>query len=116
MLADAICSIEFHIEEIAENRSHTGTALDVTEQSLEKLEYPCPKVDEPKCVSPGRPTQEQSVHEINLEEHPETPAEKEMIQPVQQLVDVDEGVEITGLQIIAPDADEEILDIFIEES
>jgi len=43
---DAICSIEFYIEEISENRSQTGTALDVAEESMAKLGYPCPRVDE----------------------------------------------------------------------
>ena len=115
-LADALCSIEFHVEEVAENRSHTGTALDVAEQSLLKLGYPCPKVDELICASSEANTHEQSVYKINLEEQSEGASVNETIQSVQQLADVDERVEISGMQIIAPDADEEILDIFIEEA
>ncbi|MGB5177798.1 MAG: Hpt domain-containing protein [Gammaproteobacteria bacterium] len=104
-LADAICSIEFYIEEISENRSQTGTALDVAEESMAKLGYPRPRVDE-SAQPPG------------VEDGRRRPAgESEFTEQLpQQAIDVEETAEITALQVIAPDVDEEILEIFIEEA
>ncbi len=104
-LADAICSIEFYIEEISENRSQTGTALDVAEESMAKLGYPCPRVDESAFSPDVGDGHRRHAGESGFTE-----------QLGKQTVDVEEMEDITGLQVIAPDVDEEILEIFIEEA
>ena len=112
MLADAICSIEFYIEEITDNRGNTGTALDVAEQSMARLGYPCPIVD---VVADGRPdvdVQEQVAGEIDSTDYPEVAS---LAEEESQLARDDVKV-ITELQVIAPDGDEEIREIFIEEA
>jgi chemosensory pili system protein ChpA (sensor histidine kinase/response regulator) len=90
-LADAICSIEYHVEELKENRIHGCMVLDIAEQSLGKLGYTgaLPECgDEPAAELPDTPAAGQTVASL----------------PV-----------ITELQIIAADTDEEIRDVFIEE-
>ncbi|MDH3899605.1 MAG: Hpt domain-containing protein, partial [Gammaproteobacteria bacterium] len=92
-LADAICSIEYFVEELAENRVHGGMVLDIAEQSLEKL---------------GAGTvKEPATHDADRE----VPRE----QTVTAAPAADTPV-ISGLQVIADTIDREILDIFIEEA
>ncbi|UCC56675.1 MAG: Hpt domain-containing protein [Gammaproteobacteria bacterium] len=93
LLADAICSIEYFVEELAENRLHGGMVLDIAEQSLEKLG---------KGAIPAH--QEQDVER-------ELPREQSV--PVVPSADIPA---ISGLQVFADDIDREILDIFIEEA
>ena len=114
MLADAICSIEFYIEEIAENRGNTGTALDVAEQSMAKLGYPCPIVDVEADDMPDSDVQEQAVCEIDSTDYPD--AEVASVAEEESQLARDDVKVITELQVIAPDGDEEILEIFIEEA
>jgi len=115
-LADAICSIEFYIEEMAENRGNTGTALDVAEQSMGKLGYPCPSAIEPISLPAAEDGHLQPACEPGLADQAVAELENKIIQSGQQGVDVEGAVDIYGLQIIAPDVDEEILEIFIEEA
>ncbi len=115
-LADAICSIEFYIEEIAENRSNTGTALDVAEQSMDKLGYPCTSLDEPISSPDTECSRLQLVSELDSIDHSADELENHITRHDQQGIDVDGEVDINGMQIISPDVDEEILGIFIEEA
>ena len=114
MLADAICSIEFFIEEIAENRINTGTALDVAEQSLEKLGYPCPVSEEIENTSTEADIGEQS--HGSMEYSTQTACVSVNENEVSEQKNAPDVAEVTKLQIIADDADEEILEIFIEEA
>ena len=115
-LADAICSIEFYIEEIAENRSNTGTALDVAEQSMDKLGYPCHMVDESIFSPNAEDGHLESCGELDVADQSAGEFENRVRQPDQQGSEADGTVDISGMQIIAPDVDEEILEIFIEEA
>jgi chemosensory pili system protein ChpA (sensor histidine kinase/response regulator) len=114
MLADAICSIEFYIEEMAENRSNTGTALDVAEQSMAKLGYPCAVVDSLAADIPDSDVQGQTVGEMNLADNLD--ANQEGVVQEENRRTAEYELVITELQVIAPDGDEEILEIFIEEA
>ena len=115
-LADAICSIEFYIEEIADNRSNTGTALDVAEQSMDKLGYPCPVVDEPEFSTDPEEGHMKSCCEPDFADQTVGELEISTKQPDQHGIDVGGTIDISGLQVIAQDVDEEILEIFIEEA
>ena len=112
-LADAICSIEIYLEEIAENHGHAGPALDVAEHSMEKLGYPCPVVDEVKYIPPEANVHEQGCCEMELTEQPESVAVNAINESAQEEED---AALVTSLQLIAPDVDDEILEIFIEEA
>ena len=114
LLADAICSIEFFIEEIAENRSNTGTALDVAEQSMAKLGYPCPIVDAGAADMSDSDVHRLTACEMNLADHPHTNSENVVQEESKQAAK--DVMMISELQVIAPDGDEEILEIFIEEA
>jgi chemosensory pili system protein ChpA (sensor histidine kinase/response regulator) len=93
-LADAICSIEYYVEELKEGAVYGGMVLDVAEQSLEKLGY--------STLSAG------------MQAHTE-PAAVNAVPPASAHA-ATEAPEITALQVIAEDTDSEILDIFIEEA
>ncbi|MEN8204579.1 MAG: Hpt domain-containing protein [Pseudomonadota bacterium] len=114
LLADAICSIEFYIEGIGENRSNTGTSLDVAEQSMAKLGYPCPTVTAATGNIPESCVQEPAIHEMELTDHPDT--RQENVVPEESQCAAEDVPVITELQVIAPDGDAEILEIFIEEA
>jgi chemosensory pili system protein ChpA (sensor histidine kinase/response regulator) len=113
-LADAICSIEFFIEEISENRSNTGTALDVAEQSLYKLGYPSPYVEN-ESVELSATGSEQPEEGVGYVAEPETVTVADDVLHVQDDASVT-APSISTMQIISADADEEILEIFIEEA
>ncbi len=93
-LADAICSIEFYIEEIAENRSNTGTALDVAEQSMNKLGYPCPMVDESIFLPDAEDGHLESCGELGIADQSVGEFENKISQPDQQGIEVDGTVDI----------------------
>lgn len=84
LLADAICSIEFYIEEIAEHRGHTGTALDMAEQSIEKLGYPCPRVDESLLSPSVEVVDVQPAGKEAFVEQPASGPDNEELRPEQQ--------------------------------
>jgi chemosensory pili system protein ChpA (sensor histidine kinase/response regulator) len=93
-LADAICSIEYYVEELKEGAIYGGMVLDVAEQSIEKLGYlPLPAGVQAYTA--------QTVVAAN------PPAGGSALT---------ESFEITALQVIADDTDSEILDIFLEEA
>jgi chemosensory pili system protein ChpA (sensor histidine kinase/response regulator) len=125
-LADAICSIEYYVEELTENRVYGGMVLDVAEKSLVKLGYPstnCADDDAESVVSHDRDMQD--VPENDPLESSGVPndvvtvssGQKDQVETpyVAKTVTADVPV-ITDLQIVAADADEEILEIFIEEA
>jgi chemosensory pili system protein ChpA (sensor histidine kinase/response regulator) len=93
-LADAICSIEYYVEELKEGPLFGGMVLDVAEQSLEKLGYSSLPA---AAQAPG----DQSA----VIATPRVVASAETQAPV-----------ISALQVIAGDVDTEILDIFLEEA
>jgi len=90
-LADAICSIEYYVAELEQNRSYGGMVLDVAETSLARLD------------------------------NPENPSECRNTAQSKQVMEADTGTGSTdtailsGLQVIAGDLDEEIRSIYIEE-
>jgi chemosensory pili system protein ChpA (sensor histidine kinase/response regulator) len=93
MLADAICSIEYYVEELAKNRDHGDMVLDIAEQSLDRLgasSMPATKEDAADREAP----REHSVAAIQA-------ADKKSI---------------SELSVFAGEIDREILDIFIEEA
>jgi chemosensory pili system protein ChpA (sensor histidine kinase/response regulator) len=93
-LADAICSIEYYVEELNEGAVSGYMMLDVAEQSLEKLGY-----------SPLPGGMQVYAEQTIVDRIPAVGA-PEMV----------EAPEITALQVIAVDVDREILDIFLEEA
>ncbi|MGB7934317.1 MAG: Hpt domain-containing protein [Gammaproteobacteria bacterium] len=93
-LADAICSIEYYVEELKEGTVYGGMVLDVAEQSLEKLGY--------STLPLGMPAYMEQVAGAAI--------------PPASCPAATEAPEITALQVIAEDTDSEILDIFIEEA
>jgi chemosensory pili system protein ChpA (sensor histidine kinase/response regulator) len=84
-LADAICSIEYFVEELDRNPLYGGMMLDVTELSLARLSSQGAGSAACPAVAAEAPVRAQA--------------------PV-----------ITESQVIDPDVDQEILDIFIEEA
>ena len=114
-LADAMCSIEFHIEETCENSGNTGAALDIAEQSMRKLGYPCPVVESPVCEEASISAQDSSraASTVQFGQPDSGPAEQARAD-VQGVVD--DSPDIVSMQVIAADVDEEILSIFIEEA
>jgi chemosensory pili system protein ChpA (sensor histidine kinase/response regulator) len=130
-LADAICSIEYYVEELTKNRVYGGMVLDVAEKSLVELGYPCAtSADDyagnrmphdqgtqntPATGAQGSssaPVDEVTAGEVNaLSDQPD----REETLNIPEAVAVDVPV-ITDLQVVAADADEEILEIFIEEA
>jgi chemosensory pili system protein ChpA (sensor histidine kinase/response regulator) len=114
-LADAMCSIEFHIEETFENRGNTGAALDIAERSMKKLGYPCPVVE--RAAGDDVPVSGQDSvpagEAVSFGQSAAVPAE-----PAKAEAEgvVDDAPDIATMQIIAADVDEEILSIFIEEA
>ena len=119
-LADAVCSVEFHVEETCENRGNTGTALDIAELAMKKLGYPCPvyepSVDEePDCEAPTVAV------EVVTPAGADVCGEQESAQPVpissaNVIEAVDNVPDIAAMQVISADIDEEILSIFMEEA
>jgi chemosensory pili system protein ChpA (sensor histidine kinase/response regulator) len=110
MLADAVCSVEFHVEETCENRGNTGTALDIAELAMKKLGYPCPVIETADSVD-----EEFALVNDVYSSDPEIvlPAET----PVECVTGVvDNAPDIVAMQVIAADVDEEILSIFLEEA
>ena len=93
-LADAICSIEYYVEELKEGAVYSGMVLDVAEQSLEKLGY--------SALPAGM--------QVYTEQTVGTAI------PPSGGPAAEEAPEITAMQVIADDADREILDIFLEEA
>jgi len=93
-LADAICSIEYYVEELKEGAVYGGMVLDVAEQSLEKLGY--------STLPDGMQTHTDPAF-VNANPPAGVPA-------------ATDAPEITTLQVIAEDTDSEILEIFLEEA
>jgi chemosensory pili system protein ChpA (sensor histidine kinase/response regulator) len=91
--ADAVCSIEYYVEELRDGAVYGGMVLDVAQQSLDKLGY------------------------SSLTTVPPLPAvEAAATVPSSAVVAVQEVPVISALEVIAADIDREILDIFVEEA
>lgn len=108
MLADAICSIEYFVEELGEHRVHGGIALDIAEQSLQKLGAGTETAGAMESgpledrVAATEPAPEAAGCEATDE------PSATVIQPVDTPV-------ISELQVLPDESDAEILEIFIEE-
>ena len=113
-LADAICSIEFFIEEVSENRSNTGMALDVAEESLYKLGYPCPYEAVATAGSADAVSRPAGEGIDYVDESDNSPVAEEASSVQDDVVET--APSISTMQVISADADEEILEIFIEEA
>lgn len=139
-LADAICSIEYCVEQLQNNRNFEDRAILVAEQSLGKLGYMVTSSGADEAgpgTTPGDvellpvaeelasneaaeylPTEEPCALSENAAE---LPAELLLEEPVVAFESVAvpqpawQG-EISALQVIAADADPEIVEIFIEEA
>ncbi len=103
-LADAICSIEFYVEELKEDRLYGDMVLDVARKSVAKLGYPVVQAGEV-----GEPAQETACPAVD------TPAETAAELVAAAETDRPASL-VSSLQVIAEDADGEILEIFIEEA
>jgi chemosensory pili system protein ChpA (sensor histidine kinase/response regulator) len=108
MLADAICSIEYFVEELGEHRDHGGMVLDIAEQSLQKLGAGTEVAGAMVAGSfedqgaAAEPASEAVGCEVTDEQS------ATVIQPVDTPV-------ISELQVLPDESDAEILEIFIEE-
>ena len=113
LLADAVCSVEFHVEESCENRGDTGAALEIAELAMKKLGYPCPVFETSDCereidgidevASPGDDVPDKPVLLAEQVSASETCAKNY-------------SPDITAMPVIAADVDEEIRAIFMEEA
>ncbi|MDH3979432.1 MAG: Hpt domain-containing protein [Gammaproteobacteria bacterium] len=123
--ADAICSIEYCVEQLGENQSYGDRAIEVAEESLGKLGYANEFAGEPAV---------ETETEVELSVATEPPAESEAelsivtepavveaeAEPVAVAVappqEDGESTPISGLQVLGEDADQEIVEIFVEEA
>ena len=112
LLADVICSIEFHVEETCENRGNTGAALNIAEQSMQQLGYPCSVTEQTVCEDSH---DHEFVPVMDAEPCAQPNTNVEVANATAAGL-VDKTLDITAMQIIAADVDEEILSIFIEEA
>ena len=103
-LADAICSIEFYVEELKEDRLYGDMVLDVARKSVTKLGYPAAQADEAGELS-----------DVSAWPAIDTPLETAAEVPAAAEAGM-QATLVSNLQVIAEDADEEILEIFIEEA
>ncbi len=125
-LADAICSIEYCVEELGENHKFGERAIGVAIESLEKLGYShaglYTDLSESEAIQKdaGGGAQEAAGTEVVAsvsDHHPEpvTEVAQHVESPAVQAVEAGNFC-IDDLQVVAPDADGEIVDIFIEEA
>jgi len=116
-LADAMCSIEFYVEETCENRSNTGAALDIAEKSMKKLGYPCPVVEKSDCNDISV-TGQDSVQGAEAVPVPIGHSAAGIAEPVKAGAPgiADNAPDVAAMQVVATDVDDEILSIFIEEA
>ena len=122
ILADAICSIEYFVEELGEHRVHGGMVLDIAEQSLEKLgagTLAAGALEEPEMVEqPGTVEETGTTMEGAATMEVSVPEDAGFEATDQQSVAAIQPVEtpvISELQVLPDDPDMEILEIFIEE-
>jgi len=97
-LADTICAVEFFLEGLRDGRIFGDGIVELAERSLSDLGYP--------VLADGDP--DASAHIEN------DAAVADSLEQVLSTESVTTGV--SGLQVIDPQADSEILDIFLEES
>ena len=113
-LADAICSIEYCVEELSENRDYGQRAMDIAGESLEKLGYAFPIGTE----SSAEDDTGAGTADICEVDEPDNAAPEEIAAEtfnVQVAVSGGEA-DITSLPAINRDGDPEIIEIFIEEA
>jgi chemosensory pili system protein ChpA (sensor histidine kinase/response regulator) len=132
--ADAICSIEYCVEQLGESLNYGDRAIAVAEESLTKLGYANEYVEEtvaepeaatelfvvaePVAEAGQEPTVEQEPVAVeDSGEAVEAVAQPEpvAVSPAPAPAD-SETVSISELQVIGEDADPEIVEIFIEEA
>lgn len=125
-LADAICSIEYCAEELSENHTFGERAIGVAIESLEKLGYTDAGLFAvaPETTAEKEPFDD-GVSEAASEavvvftpEHQPAPALEESQHTEPSTIEA-AAIKMSGiadLQVVAPDADNEIVEIFIEEA
>lgn len=124
-LADAICSIEYCVEELGESHSYGERAIGVAVESLDKLGYSVPELADTGVeagVEP-QPLEMQTPADVvsavtTADVVPEQVEAAGVPEPETTSVPGDNAVHESraGLQVVAPDADSEIVEIFIEEA
>ena len=109
LVADAVCSVEYFIEQSAGDHAQGDWVLGVAEKGLAKLGYGCADI----------PVDEQQT----IYEESDAPLQQDTVEsrvfadpPPEQSTDSIDAPVITDLQVIDSAADEEILAIFIEEA
>ncbi|MEZ5542212.1 MAG: Hpt domain-containing protein [Pseudomonadota bacterium] len=132
-LADAICSIEYCVEELGENHRYGERAIGVAMESLERLGYAvtdqvqsADQAADVSAVTSAAETVQEDDRPVTAD-HAAVPSaggsEPAPAEPAALAVATDpEHTAMDGqpgignLQVVAPDADSEIVEIFIEEA
>ncbi|MGB5261066.1 MAG: Hpt domain-containing protein [Gammaproteobacteria bacterium] len=112
-LADAICSIEYCVEELVENRDYGSRAMKIAEDSLEKLGYAVPEIE---SQEQQRETEQESVESPAVEVTSQLLAGKAADETSRSSGTGDGNDDITALQVINSQGDPEIIEIFNEEA
>ncbi len=99
-LADAICSVEFYLECLRDGRIFGSKIIESAEASVAAMGFPVPNHPALPVEQTGTSDEAVSVSAASNETE----------------MDYDAVAMVSGLQVINPDADQEILEIFLEES
>lgn len=120
-IADVVTSVEYYLESILEGRPDIEHSMSAGNASAERLD----KLTEEYGIDAGKPEQaEETTAEISesapetttQETQPAPAAETAQAEPSSASVEKSSTQEEARYQIISDDADEEILEIFIEEA
>jgi len=141
-LADAVCGLEYYLEGRREHRIYGGPAMDMAEESVDKLGYPAQEIEQQDASSEldaielaGVEVPDAAAVAVSMEEGEiggddeiqlqsgqaeecieESPAEGPLAGHEIEAVSVQLEEENDGLAIIGEEIDEEIMEIFIEEA
>ncbi|MBT8116194.1 MAG: Hpt domain-containing protein [Gammaproteobacteria bacterium] len=112
-LADAICSIEYCVEELVENRDYGHRAMQIAEDSIEKLGYACPEIEpQEEDIEAGQEPVASPADDVTGQ----SPADNTTdATPVSAAAGSGDN-EVTSLQVINSGGDPEIIEIFNEEA
>jgi chemosensory pili system protein ChpA (sensor histidine kinase/response regulator) len=102
-LADAIMSIEYYLEAFVQSRVHPASVLDVAERGVAELGYPVDNLPEQSAADFQEENEAESMELVTAE-----PARAQTPAPV--------TLDVVKKPFVNPEVDDEILEIFIEES
>lgn len=102
-LADAIMSIEYYLEAFVQSRVHPASVLDVAERGVAELGYPIDNLPEESAAD-------------FQEEYEAESMESAAVLPVQAQTPAPVTLDVVKKPFVNPEVDDEILEIFIEES